>query len=73
MREEGIENIKTTGVIMVMQNPVNQGESVTTHTSNTKWESGEEKDETSTYEENFDPNSQFYGPTSVYFKYPLKK
>lgn len=73
VREEGIENIKTTGVIMVMKNPVNQGQSVTTHTSNTKWKSGEEEDEKSSYEENFDPNSQFNGPISVYFKYPLKK
>ena len=71
-RDDGIENIRTTGIIMVLTNPVNHGEANETSSQHIEYKSGEVKDETGTHPVMFNTEYIINAPYSFYFKYPVK-
>jgi len=70
-REEGIENLETTGIVLKFQNPDTSFSGVRRHQAHTKWGNGEEKEETWTTDiEGEGALSGNYDHT-IYFKYPV--
>jgi hypothetical protein len=71
LREEGIENLETTGIVLKFQNPETSFSGVRQHKAHTKWGNGEEKEESWTTdiegEGGLSANSDHY----IYFKYPV--
>ena len=68
---EGIDNLETTGVVLVFENPVNTGSGTETSRSKTTWEDKQEKEETSTYGISFEAANILPHETKIYFKYPV--